>query len=498
MTRKRNYLRGVVTIVATAAVSVGMLTSCASMSSWTPTNISTQGAIERIACDQLRDARDTKSRAVYDHDTEAQEVLGISGFTTQQLQEIDVRFTAAQTACDKASSTTSAPSSSSASPTSTKKHEVVAVASTQGVQQQVPFSANVQIQGSDTRNNLDLPSIHRLLPNCEVWTDWDDVVQCVNANHAQWYRDGINALHAQGKLSFTWNDIETWAKVRTPSGAYPESRAIVVHKWTEGQKPKDVVRAEAAKLVGADAAKNMEVLYLASPFLNTWKKNQPAPAIEEFADYNQQIRVTLMPLKFNEVTKKWEQNPSLINGMLDGIFVDCYNIHGHLYIPPKPGEPLVCPQGTPLAGQPIPMGGCTPSGGGEPVCKVDCVPKECKIDCTPKECKVNCNPCTKDCGPEECKVDCVPKIPGQDPGPQGQAPDGNGGNQDSGPGESRAPEVMTPPPSVPRVDPPAPAPAPVPEATPEPSFTPPAPATGAAPPTSAGECAPVPGMPNNC
>lgn len=397
---------------------------------------------------------------------------------------------------------TTTPSSTTTAPTSTKVHEPVGsvtVANAAGVQQQVPYSSDVQVQGSDTRNNPDLPSLHTLLPNCGVWTDWDDVVQCVNANHAQWYRDGINALHAQGKLSFTWADVETWAKVRTPSGAYPESRAIVVYGWTEAEKSKDVARAEAAKLIGTDVAKTLDVIYLPSAFLNTWRADKPSPHIQEFADYNKQIRVTLVPLKFDDTSKKWGQNRALINGTLDGIFVDCYNIHGHYpYMPPSPKAPLVCPQGTTFAGQPIPMGGCSPQGGGEPVCKEDCEPKECKIDCIPKECKVNCSPCTKDCGPEECKVDCVPKVPGQGSGPQGQAPAGSGNNQDPGPGESRAPEVMTPPPATSRVNPPAPAPAPVPEATPVPSFIPPPAATGAAPPTSAGECAPVPGMPNNC
>lgn len=69
----------------------------------------------------------------------------------------------------------------------------------------------------------------------------------------------------------------------------------------------------------------------------------------------------------------------------------------------------------------------------------------------------------------------LPKVPTDDPGPKGNAPEGEGVNQDPGPGTYIPPEEMEQPPAAPRVNPPAPKPAPSTppkESTPDPAPAP--------------------------
>ncbi|MDB5177810.1 MAG: hypothetical protein JWO61_193 [Candidatus Saccharibacteria bacterium] len=79
-----------------------------------------------------------------------------------------------------------------------------------------------------------------------------------------------------------------------------------------------------------------------------------------------------------------------------------------------------------------------------------------------------------------------PKDPNQDPGPQGNAPEGGGNNDNNGPGSPNPQPTF---PSTPYTTPPAPTSTPSPQSTP-----PPPPATGAPGPTEApSTCVPPPG-----
>jgi len=114
---------------------------------------------------------------------------------------------------------------------------------------------------------------------------------------------------------------------------------------------------------------------------------------------------------------------------------------------------------------------------------------ECTHNCHPQPpCTHNCNP-TPNCPPGwyGTPPNCLqPKDPSQDPGPQGNAPQGGGHNDTNGPGSPNPSPTF---PSTPHTNPPAPSPTPT-----QPSTPPPPPATGAPDPSHApSTCVPAPG-----
>lgn len=472
MKRIKRALRTVVIPVAAAAVGIGLLSGC-SGSNWTPTNLSQPGVVENMPCDQLKDASDAKSRAVNQQDADAKATLGLKDDAT--VRDVERRLADRQKACEKGVTATS---TTSATPTTAppKQHETIEVANAAGVRESVPLSENVQVTGGDTRDNPNLPALNKLLPDCGVWQDWDDVRQCVEKHHAQWYKDAVNRLHDQGKLYYSWSDVEQWAGVRTPSGAFPESRVIEVHGWTEAEKSPTAARAEVAGLIGKETADKLDVIYIPVGFMNTWRTNDVPPAVTDFADYNRQVRVNIVPLKLEG--GGWKQVRHV-----GGVFDDCYNMNGfYPVMPAAPHAPLLCPAGTILAGQPVPMGGCNPQGGGKPECQQGCggttppPPPPCTT------CTTTPPPPPPSCPPDKpygqwpvCK-DAPTRAP--------NFPDSSGQNDTPGPGGYTPPAQMPQPPATQQAPPPAPAPAPVPDSHPAPSSAPLPPATGAPAPSA--------------
>lgn len=92
--------------------------------------------------------------------------------------------------------------------------------------------------------------------------------------------------------------------------------------------------------------------------------------------------------------------------------------------------------------------------------------------------------------------DCIePKVPSEDPAPQGNAPEGGGKNEDTGPGQYIPPGDMEQPPDTPRVNPEPPAPQPPDPPTQPTQPTKPVPTKDPAPPPPAEPEAPEPEAP---
>jgi hypothetical protein len=199
----------------------------------------------------------------------------------------------------------------------------------------LPFVNGSPVKDGDTRNDSDTPSLDKLLPNCGVLADWQSLVDCVNKHHAQWYIDGVNQRVAY--TGFDWNDIVKWSKATTPDGKKPETRVIQLYKMNMSD---DAARRAVAKLVGGmDVAKRLQtpLRYNAPAYANTWRSDGKSPMMTDFADYKQEVRVTLAPL----VLDKNGHVVGLLTGVPSGVFVDCYNLHWFFQAVPKtPGTPV--------------------------------------------------------------------------------------------------------------------------------------------------------------
>jgi hypothetical protein len=380
-----------------------------------------------------------------------------------------------------------APSASPSPTGAAPKHTegTTTVADKNGKREAVTSLSGGEIPNGDTTNNPQMPPLAGdLLLNCGMLQGWDTLVPCIENSKqgGKWYIDKVNSMHAEGKIQFSWPDVQKWAKAKTKSGNLPEARVITVFGYTQAEMPADKARANVANIVGGqDVANGLEVVYHQSPYLDTlrplYKDQEQTPSIKEFANYIEQVRVSVVPLVLDVdgfVTGK-------VKDAWSGVFVDCWNIWGKwAFMPAKPTEEIVCPPGTDLEGKPVPMDGlCSPP----------------KVDQPPTS--------VPPAGPPVVPpVVIEAKIPSQGSYPQGNAPVGGGRNDTSGTGTYIPPQEMQQPPAVQPAPPAAPAPQPAPvgnEPAPNPNpapFTPapqepgvnPAPAPGTTePPRNSGD-----------
>lgn len=253
----------------------------------------------------------------------------------------------------------------------------VPVAGPDGKREDVMSLSGGEIPNGDTTKKEQMPSLAGdLLLNCGTLQGWDTLVPCIEQSKqgGKWYIDKVNAMHAEGKIQFSWSDVQKWAKAKTKKGNLPEARVIEVFGYTQAEMPVEKARTNVAELLtvkdkdgveivnGLEVANRLEVAYHQSPFLDTlrpkFKDQEETPSILEFADYIKQVRVSLVPL----VLDKDGFAEAKVKDSWSGIFVDCYNIWGKwAFMPPSPSAELVCPPGTELAGKPVPMDGrCSP------------------------------------------------------------------------------------------------------------------------------------------
>jgi hypothetical protein len=228
------------------------------------------------------------------------------------------------------------------------------VGTSDGATVTLPWVAGDTVANGDTRDNLRMPSIHGLLPNCGILQTWADLVTCVEKNNAGWYVDAVNRFAPRS--GFNWNDVVKWAAAKTADGKVPEERVIML----TGVKTR-LTDAEAnAAVKELTGGATLQVIRLKQDgYTNTWRTD--GPGMRDFVDYNDEVRVTLVPLVLNQTGNAVGLNADL---MFSGTFVDCKNVHWlDWFTPAEPTNP-VCPVGSALAGQPLPgagYAGCNPT-----------------------------------------------------------------------------------------------------------------------------------------
>ncbi|MFS8118542.1 MAG: hypothetical protein ACMG55_08630, partial [Microcoleus sp.] len=255
--------------------------------------------------------------------------------------------TTATTPPPSAPPTTAPPASAGGAKTGT-----TTVVDTNGIPVKVPFVSGASVNNGNTRNSVTMPGLNKLLPNCGVLVSWQSLTDCVAKNHAQWFIDGVNTF--KPNTGFGWSDVQKWAKAKLPNGKSPEVRVILL----TGSKTKlsdAQARSAVTGLISADIAKDMMVVrFTDAAFMNTWHTEGLKPSMTNFADFNNEVRVSLTPLVLNAKGQVLGLNTKL---KFSGVFVDCDNVHGtFLLVPKQPNRPVLCPPGTTKAGQPIPAG----------------------------------------------------------------------------------------------------------------------------------------------
>ena len=186
------------------------------------------------------------------------------------------------------------------------------------------------------------------LQNTNQSISWSDLVKRVG--NQQWYIDGVNTRAAY--TGFTWEDVLRFAKVNTTKdgeAAGVEARVIQVFNWSglTDAEARDKVRP----YIG-DAADTLHIVRIDGGFVNTRNVNKYSdpgnPAMGNFFDTQQMVRVSLVPIVFD--TKGKPIGLDISRGA--GIFIDCGNLH---WVPPKvwectdssctppPPPPSVCP-----------------------------------------------------------------------------------------------------------------------------------------------------------
>lgn len=255
--------------------------------------------------------------------------------------------------------TSSKPSASATSTppiadTTTGTSGTTSVGTNDGTTVQVPWVGGSIVTDGDTRNSVQMPSIHKLL-NCDkILVTWADLPTC--ANDAQWYKDGIDRFASRS--GFTWANIDAWSKAKTIDGNVPEARVIMLTgKMTQ------LTDADANdRLKALTGNTTLQVIRLdQAGYTNTWRTGTQAdPGMTPFVDYNSEARVTLVPLVLDANGNVTGLNTQL---KFSGVFVDCLNDHWIDTVTPTVPTVVVCPPGTTMAGQPLPSNGyagCTP------------------------------------------------------------------------------------------------------------------------------------------
>ncbi|MDO4773596.1 MAG: hypothetical protein Q4A37_00495 [Candidatus Saccharibacteria bacterium] len=267
----------------------------------------------------------------------------------------------------------------------------------------------------------------------------------------------------KSQTGFGWSDIEKWASARDENGRLAESRVIEI--FGHSVSDEEARRRAAEILEGIEVAERLPIVRHSRAFMNTWTPD--ARSLQDYLFSPEEahaVRVSLAPLKLDDkgrVIGLYINAPS-------GIFADCANVWWiPLAVNTASGEPPTpTPAPTPTPSAPPTPEQPTPGGSTPP---------------TP--------------------VPPAQKNPALDPALRGNAGNGDGINENPGPGAFIPPSAMEQPPVAPRVNPdpppvaPAPAiPAPAPPALEIPPAPAPPPEQGAPTPDDPAEgCVPAPG-----
>ncbi|MFZ1250060.1 MAG: hypothetical protein WAR37_01245 [Candidatus Microsaccharimonas sp.] len=194
---------------------------------------------------------------------------------------------------------------------------------------------------------------------------WEGLVQRVG--NQQWYIDGINARAAQ--TGFTWDDVLRFASVnRMKDGKVDNSgvNALAIQIFNRPDLTDDQARAEVAKYITPEVEKVINVTVypvldqsgnivraglpiqrINNGFINTMNVGSKAePSMGNYFDTQRMVRVSLMPITFDDAGKA----VSLDGSRGAGIFIDCGNLHwvpkAVWYCKSDSCEKPQCPMGT--------------------------------------------------------------------------------------------------------------------------------------------------------
>lgn len=192
----------------------------------------------------------------------------------------------------------------------------------------------------DTTNLVSVPPLldfgQRYQANTLTWQGLVDRV-----GDQQWYIDDVNARAAQ--TGFTWDDVLRFASVNrvetdengNEKVAGVNALAIQIYNLTSEEMTDDQARAEVAKYItpaieetiGITVA-DMPIQRIGGGFINTRNVGtKSAPVMGNYFSTEKMVRVSLMPIKFDEAG----QPVSLDGSKGAGVFIDCGNLH---WVPP--------------------------------------------------------------------------------------------------------------------------------------------------------------------
>lgn len=168
---------------------------------------------------------------------------------------------------------------------------------------------------------------------------WQGLVERVGDQ--QWYIDGVNARAAQ--TGFTWDDVLRFASVNRVETdedgnemvAGVNALAIQIYNLTSEEMTDNEARAAVAEYITPEVESVIGITVAELPiqrigggFVNTRNVGtKEAPVMGDYFSPEKMVRVSLMPIVFNEAG----QPVSLDGSRATGVFIDCGNLH---WVPP--------------------------------------------------------------------------------------------------------------------------------------------------------------------
>lgn len=166
---------------------------------------------------------------------------------------------------------------------------------------------------------------------------WAGLVERVGSQ--QWYIDGINARAAQ--TGFTWDDVLKFAQAnKVVNGKIQGVNALAIQVFNlpvyatgspESVAQEKEIRDSVRKYITPDVESTigmtvdqLPIQWINNGFVNTRKTGTTeSPAMSDYFDNEKMIRVSLMPIKFDDKGVAI----SLDGSRGAGIFIDCGNLH---------------------------------------------------------------------------------------------------------------------------------------------------------------------------
>jgi len=157
---------------------------------------------------------------------------------------------------------------------------------------------------------------------------WAGLVERVGSQ--QWYIDGVNARAAQ--TGFTWDDVLKFAQAnKMVDGKIQGVNALAIQVFNRPDLTDAQARDEVRKYITPDVeatigmtVEQLPIQWINNGFVNTRQAGTAeSPSMGEYFDTQRMVRVSLMPIKFDDKGTAI----SLDGSRGAGIFIDCGNLH---------------------------------------------------------------------------------------------------------------------------------------------------------------------------